>query len=344
VTRTYSHRVEILRGGARVGEIKSIEAPTIDVSATAAIKASMAGTFCYSPLLEPLQDELKIYLTINGVEYPMGVYLISNVRDEYEDGAHHISIEAYDRCYRVQQARTESVLHLSAGANYVETVKGLLTAAGIAMVVAAPTDNVLATDREDWQTGTDYLTIVNELLGEINYQELWFSADGYAMLQPINNPTAENVDHTYTAGEGASVLLPEMTAETDAYDKANVFVVICSNPDYPAPMVATAVNDSLLSPFSTVRRGRRITSVTRVNNIANQTELQAYAQRLMYESMMATETLTLRTAVLPGHGVNDVVAIIHPQAQGIYQEVGWSATLAPGQEMTHELRRSVIHV
>ena len=343
MVRKYSVRVEVIRNGATLTNLHPVGDPVIDCDSESEIKTSMAGSFLDDPEVNWLTDELKPYQIINGVEHPVGVFPIGTAAPSYDkNGVKTVNVEAYDRCLILKQTKTESVLHLSAGTNYVQAVEQLLVEAGIALYLAAPTLEVLSTDREDWDIGSSYLSIINVLLAEINYGQIWFNSEGYAMVQPAKTPSVENIDHQYGTDQKIRVLMRPCSIETDAFNAPNVFVAICDNPDLSAPLIATAVNDNPLSSLSTVKRGRRILEKTVVDNIASQAALDEYVQRRCMESMLASEVATISTANLPGHGVNDTVALVHPDIEGIFQEVSWSLILAPGQTMLHKLRRAVM--
>lgn len=342
--RSYSVRVDVLRHGATLTTLHPVSDPSVDCESSGAIKSSMSGIFLDDPAVKWLTDELQPIQIIDGIEYPVGIFPIGTVaRSTDENGLHTVRVEAYDRCMILNQAKTETILHLSKGSNYIQVVEQLLTKAGIALYLTTKCQEVLATDREDWRVGTPFLTIINTLLQEINYDPIWFDANGMAIVRPAKKPAASNIDHAYGGtDDGLCVLERPNTVETDAFDTPNVFVAICNNPDLPAPLTATAVNDNPLSALSVLRRGRRIPTVLSVDNIPNQQALEDYAQRKCADSMLASETVTISTANVPGHGVLDTVALIHPDAEGIYQETGWSLILAPGQTMIHHLRRSIL--
>ena len=114
------------------------------------------------------------------------------------------------------------------------------------------------------------------------------------------------------------------------------------NPEYPEPLTATAVNDSPSSALSTIRRGIRIPQVVKVDNIADSTELQAYANRLRDEAMQTAERITLRSGIQAGHNVADTVALIGLEREGIFRETGWTITLKAGTYMTHSLEKAVM--
>lgn len=338
--RRFSRRVDVIRNGVAVTQLEIIDAPTISMDASAALKMSMSGTFRKNTTFDPLTDYVKPIIILDSVEYPLGEYIISTAASYHESARDTVRIEAYDKTLILQQSKIEERYHISAGASYIDTIQALLVADGISQVICDPSDAVLAVDREDWEIGTDHLTIINALLAEINYSDIWFDLTGIARLHRYATPSVSNIKHTYEPGE-LSIIKAETESELDIYDAPNVFVVIVSNADYDEPMTATATNDSPASALSTIRRGRRIPNIERIDNIASQTELQAYVDNKRTRSMLATETIRFSTASNPAHEVGDVLALKHPALTGIFEETAWSITLEAGADMTHDARRAM---
>ena len=347
MTRDVRFRVDVLRNGAPLTQLQwdTQSAPQIMADRAATIHGSLKGSFLPNSAADFASDELRPVMTIGGVETPLGIYQAATVSTKGGDTGTRVEIEAYDRCWRVYTQKTETILHLAAGSSYLTEIRKLLTACGVALVIATPSDATLQTDREDWDVGTSYLTIVNDLLAEINYNSLWFDASGVARLEPYQEPSAQNIDWSY----GTTDLFlpdrhpgPNFSDEEDIFNAPNVFICVCSNPDLEQPMVATAVNDNPQSRKSTFRRGMRITSVERVDNIASQEELQAYADRMRNESLLSARAITFYTLNDPGHGIGDVLALTHDDIGGIYLETGWQMQLSAGSLMTHSAKRTVI--
>lgn len=347
MTRDVRFRVDVLRNGAPITHLQwdTGSPPQIIASRDATIHTSIKGTFLVNDAVDYLSDELQPVMTIDGQETPLGIYQAATPSIKGAAGQKRVEVEAYDRCWRVYSNRTETILHLSAGASYLTEIRKLLTACGVALVIATPSDTTLQTDREDWDIGTSYLTIVNDLLAEINYNSLWFDASGVARLEPYQEPSAQNIDWSY----GTTDLFlpdrhpgPNFSDEEDIFDAPNVFICVCSNPDLEQPMVATAVNDNPQSRKSTFRRNMRIASLIKVDNIASQEELQAYADRMRNESLLSTRAITFYTLNDPGHGIGDVLALTHDDIGGIYLETGWQMQLSAGSLMTHSAKRTVI--
>ena len=360
--RTIDFAYHVLRNNAFFGYLHAPmdKGNALRMDDSGEIKMSLSGTF--SPrvtdvdgnLVEAdfLSDEIRPMMIIDGIEHPLGVYGVSKAVPTETNGVQRLQIEAFDRCWKVRDHYAEKQVYFAAGTNYITAIERMLIEAGIAIILATPTDAVLAEAREDWEIGTSYLTIVNQLLGEINYNQLWFTPEGNAVLEPASVPIAEKIEHTMSdlpeeLLDGAvkiDRMLPSITRETDVYSAPNVFLCIVSNPDKSGPMKAKAENTNPQSPLSIPRRGRRIMKVERVNNIASQAELQAYADRLRNESMIGGETIRVTTALQPGYGAADVVAIKYGELNAICIERAFTMELTVGGKMTHELERGVYHL
>lgn len=361
MTRNEKIRYKMLRYGVEYGELYASESGTLRMSGKGEIKCSLQGTFL--PLVIDargqrieanwLIDEIKPVLTIDGVDHPLGVLMPASVTPRTEKSMSTIRIEAYDRCWRVRDTKVESRVYFASNTPYLEAVVSLLAECGVATISKIDTDLALAGPRDDWEPGTSYLKIVNELLKEINYKQLWFDKEGTAILEPASVPTAKNIKHSFTnkkpdprnEKEVQSInVYPIISKTTDIYQKPNVFVVICSNPDKSGPMIAKAENINPESPLSISRRGRKITKVEKINNIPNQTALQQYADQRLSESMVTGEIVELQTALQPGFGVDDVSAVNFDDLNGICIEREWTMQLEPGGVMTHKLERVVVNI
>lgn len=324
--RTVELSYNVLRRGAYFGKLQASEdgGATIRGDSSAEIKTALSGSFV--PLVldadgreveaDWLSDEIQPVLTIDGEDYPLGVFAASSLPLSEEAGVESMRLETMDRCWRVRETRAEACLYFAAGTNYVAAIKQLLVAAGISVVLATPTDRTLAEDRE-WDVGASHLTVANQLLGEINYNPLYFTKDGYAVIEPASVPTAEKIRHRISTSPdeiraGADPLdpiMPAVTRDMDIYNAPNVFICTCANPDKSDNMTASAMNTNPQSPLSISRRGRRIVEVEQLDNIASQQELQTYAERKRNLSMIRAERITVHTALLPNYSLGDVVGL-----------------------------------
>ena len=346
MTRAVDLRFKLLRKGAEYGELYALESgtPVLRMNDSGDIKTSLSGEFVTAPDANWLTDEIKPILVVDGEDHPLGVFLPATVKSVEDETTKSVRIEAYDRCWLLRDCRTEGFFYIARGTNYLTPIKQLLSRAGVALCIETPTSLTLATDREDWEIGTSYLSIINQLLSEINYKPLWFDSEGYAILEPYRAPVAANIRHTLDNDTVKSLLLPEISREMDVYSTPNVFICVVSSADRAAVMIAKAENNNPSSPISIARRGRRITGIYRVDNIASQAELQAYADRLCNESLLTGETISVQTALLGGYGVADIVALRYGDLSDLCVEHGYSMELKPGGTMTHNLERVVVNL
>lgn len=334
----------IRRNGADFGKLYAIGMPQLRCSNSSALKMSLSGDFAPNELADWLRDEIQPVLIIDGVEHPLAVLMPATVTPKKTATTASLHIEAYDRCWRVQDVTTEDILYLAAGANYVQEIQRLLVSCGIDTVLATPSDAVFSEAREDWDIGTSYLDIVNQLLGEINYNPLWFNAQGAAVLEPVSVPSVSRLKHVLDESNVESMLLPSISRETDIYRAPNVFLCVCSNPDKSGPLVSKAENTNPQSPLSIGRRGRRIMKKIQVNNIESQAALDAYAARICNESMIRGETIRVQTGLLPGFGMADVTALRFEGVDELCVEKAWTMSLGVGGTMQHTLQRVVINI
>lgn len=341
--RDVRYRVDVIKNGAAFTALQwnRGEEPKLLFDSEGEIQASLSGRFMPNESVDFLKDELRAVISINGEEKSLGVFRVASLR-EIRDKGLWLQIEAYDRSWLLKSARTESLLHLSAGSSYITVIKNLLLQAGIVWVRTKDSAAMLAADRE-WSIGTDLLSIANELLSEIGYRRVWFDADGWAHLEPYISPSAAHIRHSYgPANMRLSPMASEWEQETDLFEAPNVFICVCSNADRSDVLRAVAENTSLSSAKSIYRRGMRIHDVVKVDQIADQEALQAYANRLRDESLLSTKKLSFSSPAEAGHGSGDVISISMPGIEGVYQEVGWSLSMAPGAMMNHTAKRTVL--
>ena len=359
--RSEEFRYKMMRRGVEYGEIFASAAGTIRMSGSGEIKQSLQANFFPYAVdsrgnrteINWISDEIKPYLVIDGQEHPLGVFLPAAVTPTTNKGQTTLSVEAYDRCWLVRDNRVDGRVYFAAGTKYITAIETLLASCGVASISITDTDSTFATDRDDWEPGTSYLSIVNALLKEISYKELWFDADGIAIIEPESIQTAKNIRHRFTDKKPdprnekeADMInaLPVMSTTTDIYQKPNVIICICSSPDRSGDMKATAENQNPMSPLSIPRRGRRITEFVKVDNIPSQEALEEYTQHRMMENMTTGEIISIQTPLLPGFGVNDVCSVSFDDVAGVCIEREWDMQLTPGGSMSHKLERVVVNI
>lgn len=345
--RTIDFRYRVLRNGGDYCEIYPVgdSMPAIEMNDEGEIKTSLTGEFIMPQLeLNWLTDEILPEMTLNGETRKLGRFLAARVEEQDDGITKSLHIEAYDRGWLVRDSRAESRPFFAAETNYLDAIGSALVAAGITDIREVPTDAVLTEDREDWECGTSWLEVANQLLREINYKDVWFDAEGVCILEPVPMSGEENIDHVLDESSVESMMSPGGHKTTDYYATPNVFICICSNADKADAMVAVAENVNPESPLSIPRRGRRISTVIQINNIASMEELQLFAERQVVDSLRTGEIIQIETALLPGFGVGDITALRYNGELSLCKERGWIMQLGVGGKMTHTLEKVVYNL
>lgn len=338
-SNTFSARYEILRDGGVIGTPQEYDPAEVRCDTESDMVLSVRGTYYMDGEYNFFSDRLRPVLTVNGEDYPLGVYVITTEEKSEAEGRKIAALEGYSLLYLARRKKIETRLHIPAGKNYMTQITELLALAGITDMEADATSYTLATDREDWEIGTSVLDIVNTLLAEISYKRAYVDLSGTVQLRRYAPPTLSAVAHTYTEGVD-SIIAPGYKITDDRYNKANVFRLYCDNPDMDALMVATAENNNPSSPFSTVNIGRVLHN-EQVDNVPSQTALQERADAMRDMSLQTTEEIEFYTAIAPVHTPHDVVAISVGGASGIFAETGWQIIMSPDSDMTHTARRVI---
>lgn len=354
MSREIAFRYNLLRGGAFYARLRALESdtPRIIMNRGDRLQTSFTGTF--APEAEDadgrpmpinfLTDEIQPVLVVDGEPHTLGVFVPTTPTQSEDSGVDRVRVEAYDRCQRVLDTNSARLLYWPRGTLYLDAVEQLLAEAGILTVFKTPSATAFTEPREDWPAGTPYLDVINELLAEIGYNPLWFDADGHAILEPASAPEAAQIKHTLDASDPDTRVRPGISREVDLFSSPNVFVVLCANPEKSGPMSAEARNENPQSPLSIPRRGRRIVSVTTVNNVTSQEDLQALADKLRNDSLISGETVEVSTGLLPGWGVGDVVALRYGDLTAICIEEAYDMELKLGGRMSHTLRKVVYNL
>lgn len=202
-------------------------------------------------------------------------------------------------------------------------------------------NEVLGSTRE-WEPGTSKLTIMNDLLGSINYESAFFDENGILQLIPYTSPTLRPSEYTY-ATDSESIISGNVDQTIDLFAVPNSWVIIYSDPE-SEPMVAKYTNDNPLSVTSTVNRGRKIVDVrSETEAPASQAALDAKVMRLAEEASQVYENVKFETAIMPVHQNGDVynLTIDGLVIEDKFSEQNWSMVLENGGVMQHEVRRSV---
>lgn len=296
-------------------------------------------------LVDLLNKRIRPYLSVKVgseiFEWPLGIF-IPTTGTRTVAISDIVSLDCYDTSIISKEDRLDSRYLISIGTSYINAIRTILNSSGIWKIKIPYTAVVTGIDKE-YETGTSKIDIINLLLAEINHTPIWVDENGYFCSAPYILPTLRPIEYMYRADERSIILTNNREEETDLFDTPNKWIVTASNPE-KAALSASYTNNNPTSKTSTVSRGRTITHVERINDIADQDTLNSYVERLAYEqSSKVYTTVKFSTPNMPHHTYNDCIWF-EDSDMGItnkFIETAWEMTLGIGGRMAHTIRRVI---
>lgn len=346
-TVEYKFRYDHLnKGEQKIGTFEKVMSGEVSMNAFAEIKRTGRFTIEDDETVDWLNDRIQPFVMVkmpdgNFAEWSQGIFLMSSPKRVERYGKVIREIEAYDGLKVVKDDKFDSRYYITLGTNYVTAVIDILQGAGITKYNIEQTTAVLQTTRE-WEPGTPKLDVINELLAEIAYTQLWVDEYGFYTSAKYRLPSERAVEYTY-ADNDLSVTYNGAIEEEDLFNAPNKWVITKSNPE-SEPLTSVYTNENPNSKTSTVSRGRTIVDYRPpLDNIADQASLDAYALRLAFEASQVFGHVNFETSLMPFHSYNDCLEIIYSglALNDKYTESSWNMPLDIHGKMRHDVRKVV---
>lgn len=297
----------------------------------------------YSQQFAALIEEAKIAITSGWAEFSLGEFLLSSPTRTEDNGQIIRDVEAYDGLVILNDDKFDADYTVAAGTNYVQAIIDILSSAGITKYNLQETDKTLSNDIV-FSIGTEKLLAINELLRSINYESIHVDVNGYFTSAYYRSPADRASEYDYFTNS-ESVIFGGFSEELDTFELANKWVIKADNGE-SVPLVSVHTNDNPESELSTTSRGRNIVDYREINDVADQETLDAYTQRIAYESTQVYGKVIFETGLMPMHDYFDVFNVYFNDLNisGKYSETSWTMPLSVGAKMKHEIRRTEILV
>lgn len=300
------------------------------------------------PKVNWLKDRIQPYMLLkmpkgDWVEFSLGIFILSTPVRKEQNNQVYRDVEAYDKLVLLQENRTVKRISIIKGESYYDFLVGVFEEIGVTKWNIEYTSKTAATTTE-WEIGTDYLKIINDVLSILNYTPIFVDEYGFFSALLYRSPQQKAVDVEYIADE-FSVIYDGATEEMDLFNVPNAWLFVLNDAERE-PLTAYVENNNPDSPTSYQARGnRRIVEKREVDDIADQEALNATAERVAFESSQVFGKVAFSTALMPIHAYSDVVFLKNDtlSIDGKYAETGWSMPLENGGVMTHEVR-AVINI
>lgn len=303
--RESSFRYDLLDTDEQIiGSIDGVNGGSLTWSAGAAVKASGQLDVTDVDGIDWLHARIRVWRTVNGVEWSRGIYIPSAPEDQWTSGVRSWNVELMGKLVLLAKDEQAEYVSVSAGTNPVTKARALLTAAGHKKHVLEDSTSVLRSPLT-WEPGTSLLTIVNDLLGAAGFWSLEVDGSGAFISGPYKRPAERGVRYELLDDED-SIYEDEFTREQDLYSIPNRVICIATGTGDEEALVASAENNDPESPYSIPSRGMVVTY--REDNVeaATQTVLSAYARRRLIELSSVSTELSIKVAPIP-IDLNDAV-------------------------------------
>lgn len=341
MSRHIKYRYDLLnKTNNKIGELDCIDG-TINMKSDADIKYS--GQFNIkeneSKDVDYLNDRIRPVFIENGKEFYLPTFLISSPQRERKNNSIYRSITGYDLSQILLEDCFTEIYYIKEGTRYKDIITRIINSSGIYNVNILSSDDVIKRDREI-EIGKTKLEVVNELLKEINYTDVFVDKYGNISAKPYILPNMRQVQHDYILGQDANIVDSRIIDELDLYNIPNIFVAVVSNPEMD-PLVAKFINDKASNELSTINRGRRIVKIENLNDITDKQVAEGYIRRIAYENTNIYRTVSFETLNDVSHGYADCVYLQNDKLElnGKYIESEWQMRLKVGSTMSHTVQK-----
>lgn len=275
------------------------------------------------------------------ISYPLGIFLVATPKKKETGAIVTREIEAYDKLLILKEDKITDRTLFKKNNTYYSSMVSVFESAGINKYNFENDGKRLMVDKE-YEPGTEKLAILNDLASDLNFTQFWVDEFGYFRSGKYLAPSERSVDYEYIEGE-MSINVIGMEEELDLFNLPNVFYMTVTNPDMQSPLSATSINDNANHPRSIPSLGRRVVSYEEKDDIADKEALQAYIDRVAYETSQIFGKVTFSTAFMPFHSYSNILWIQNKTLgiDGKYSETDWTIDLEPGADMIHVARRTI---
>lgn len=273
------------------------------------------------------------------IKYALGTFII-NPSAQLKNRSVYISVQGYDLARIALDRKLEDTVTYLAGAVYTSSISNRLGAMYVNYDVVSDTSMVNPTDTE-YEIGTSEIQTINSMLNAINYYPLYFDENGLAHAEPYIFPENRKVQLQYSA-DNQSIIHDGVSLTSNLFEIPNRFIRYTDDSDHEPFRSVVTVTDPTV-PSSTVNRGRIITDVQAVDDIATRTALENYTRRAAITASQRAEELIFETVNMPGHGFKNCLQVRceDMDIEGKYIEYAWSMDLSAGGRMKHQCYKAV---
>ena len=329
--RSESFRFTLVNGltGGPIGDLNPLRTTgsvSHDTSRTVKRTANLSFGVEDSALINPLTDRVDIFVTVNGVEYPLGRFMFTaDTRSRWTSGV-LANVTMSDEMFIIDQ-------QIETGINArTRAVTTVITEVLSGFDVTVDIEASDFTSAEVWGPGSRRGQILQSLALSGDFFSPWFGNDQALHFIRAFDPATQVPAFDFDAGN--KVARGSIVETNDLLTAPNRFVVVSNASTTPQEIVVGSADIPNSAPHSIVNRGFVIPDVV---DLPATTPSQATAMaRALALRNSVLEYTNMSTAIDPRHDSYDVIF----WNGELWLEVAWSIPLSAGGQMTHSLQRA----
>lgn len=229
------------------------------------------------------------------------------------------------------------------GTDCVDAANAIVT--GFGLPTNSPSSPGITTNgAHTFEPDDSWLTVINWLLTNANYQAAYPDPYGNVMMVPYVDPEARAITQTFR-DDRHSIMYPEVSMANDWRETPNVARLCYSTDDECIAASASMISGARASLAG--RGGREVTLVEQVDELDGATQadrldnLKAMAKQRLIDQSAEIEKVTLTHAYIDGIVPNSAIAIEYSDMTWRGNVTNMQVDLSPSTPCTTQLRRFV---
>lgn len=280
--------------GNLLGTMDGVKSFSLDFKAGADVRGSGSLDITLTGPFEWRNKLCRIWVEVDDgyvvQPYPVMTALMEAGSEARDDTMATVSVNLMDLTIRFDAAKG-TALSLPAGTLVTGKLREYLVALGFPNPAITESSKTLASGMY-WDAGTTWRKILGDLTTSIGFRPVRADELGNVVVSPYTLPQSRPIVSEIKHGPEAT-FLSKWAQETNATDIPNHLVVVSNSDGETAALVAERWDNDADSPWSTVSRGRTISRVETNVDAADQTVLEAHADRLWANSRGVTRSLRM---------------------------------------------------
>lgn len=284
-----------------------------------------------------INSRIRIYHVLNGIKNPIGTFLISIPSEDRNSMNKEVSLECHSLLWLLFADKVTTRYTISLGTNVVAEVKRILTNMNFTFDILDSTKTTSV--HQEWEIGTSYLKIINDLLSSINYTTLYVDAYGKFLAIPYVFGIDREIEFTYDETDINNRLESDNSYELNLFNVHNIFVKYVNNPN--VKLYAKYENNNPQSETSTINRPPNPIA-EEVRDVSDLQTLFDLCKKECSEETNRYAKCEISTAINPQHLFSNCLYVNLNGVTGKFVEYEWKIECETGGSMSHLLKKVVV--